>query len=249
MIAIARSTAKSRRVTNHPSRIWPVALAILWSAAAPAAAQMAGSVTVDSDYRYRGYSLSDGKPVASAQLSYDDQSGFYLNGALTGVARSEGLDFLGYEANFGFARRVSTTVSVDAGVVRSLYRYPVYGVERSGSYDEAYVGLNAHNISARVSYSPHYFRPGATTLYGEVEAGFQPAAKWRLSGHAGVLKYLTAPEYFDDRTRFDWRLSASREFGRLELHSALSGGSARRRYSYHTGDSGIALTAGATLNF
>jgi uncharacterized protein (TIGR02001 family) len=210
---------------------------------------MAGSVSVNSDYRFRGYSLSYGKPVASAELSYDDRSGLYVNGAVTGVARSGSVDLLGYQANVGFARRISSTVSVDAGVTHSLYRYRIYDINRSASYDEAYLGLNAHNISARLSYSPHYFRPDVTTLYGEVEAGFQPAAKWRLSGHVGALKYLTTPYDFDDRTRFDWRVSASRELGQLEIHSALSGGSPRNRYTYDIGQTGVALTVGASLNF
>jgi len=210
---------------------------------------MAGSVSVNSDYRFRGYSLSYGKPVASAELSYDDRSGLYVNGAVTGVARSGSVGLLGYQTNLGFARRISPTVSIDAGVTHSLYRYRIYDINRSASYDEAYLGLNAHNISARLSYSPHYFRPDVTTLYVEVEAGFQPAAKWRLSGHVGALKYLTTPYDFDGRTRLDWRVSASRQLGRLEIHSALSGGSPRNRYSYDIGQTGVALTVGASLNF
>ena len=38
----------------------------------PANAQLAATAGIDSDYRFRGYSLSDDHPVASAQLSYDD---------------------------------------------------------------------------------------------------------------------------------------------------------------------------------
>ena len=210
---------------------------------------MAGSVSVNSDYRFRGYSLSYGKPVASAELSYDDRSGLYVNGAVTGVARSRSVDLFEYQANLGFARRIGSSVSVDAGVTHSFYRYSLYDINRSASYDEAYLGLNAHNVSARLSYSPHYFRPEVTTLYGEVEAGFQPAAKWRLSGHVGALKYLTTPYDFDDRTRLDWRVSASREIGRLEVHSALSGGSPRNCYRCDIGQTGVALTVGASLNF
>ena len=219
------------------------------SLAAPAAAQMAGSVSVDSDYRFRGYSLSYGKPVASAQLSYDDKSGIYLNGAITGVERSGTVDFFGYQANVGYARRITPSVSFDAGVVHSLYRYRFDNFRYSSSYDEAYVGLNTHNVSTRISYSPHYLRTGVSTLYGEVEGSFQPADKWRVSGHIGALKYLTTPDYFDGHSRFDWRVSASREFGKLELHSSLSGGTPRNRYANDIGKSGIALTAGASFNF
>jgi len=210
---------------------------------------VAGTISVNSDDRYRGYSLSDGRPTATAQLSYDHASGLYLNGAVTGVARRDGPDLLGYQANIGFARRVSSTISLDAGLAHSLNRYRYLGTNYSASYDEAYIGANAHNISARLSYSPHYFQNGVSTLYGELEAGTQPAPKWRLSGHVGVLTYLTAPIYFESRTRYDWRLGVSRELGAFEIHTALSGGGPRERYPYELGWSGTALTVGASLSF
>jgi uncharacterized protein (TIGR02001 family) len=210
---------------------------------------VAGSVSVDSDNRYRGYSLSDGRPSATAQLSYDHVSGLYLSAAVTGVARRDGPDLLGYQANLGLARRVSSTVSLDAGVTHSVDRYRYLGINYPASYDEAYIGANAHNVSARVSYSPHYFQSGVSTLYGEIEAGTQPAEKWRLSGHVGVLTYLTAPAYFETAARYDWRVGVSRQLGALEIHTALSGGGPREPYPYELGRSGTALTVGASLNF
>jgi uncharacterized protein (TIGR02001 family) len=224
-------------------------LPVLWFVPHPAAAQVAGSVFVDSDDRYRGYSLSDGRPTATAQLSYDHASGLYLNAAVTGVARRDGPDFLGYQANLGFARRVSSTISLDAGLTHSVDRYRYLGNNYPASYDEAYIGANAHNVSARVSYSPHYFQSGVSTLYGEIEAGTQTAEKWRVSGHVGVLTYLAAPALLDTASRYDWRVGVSRQLGAFEIHTALSGGGPRDRYPYVFGQSGTALTVGASLNF
>jgi hypothetical protein len=43
----------------------------------PAAAQqVSGSLSVESDFRLRGYSLSAGRPVASARVGVDSGSGF-----------------------------------------------------------------------------------------------------------------------------------------------------------------------------
>jgi uncharacterized protein (TIGR02001 family) len=215
----------------------------------PAAAQISGSVSVESDDRFRGYSLSNGQPIATAQLSYDRSSGLYLNGAITGLARHDRPDLLGYEVNLGFARRLTPTISVDMGLAHSINRYRYLGAGYSASYDEAYVGATTHDVSARISYSPHYFQNCVSTLYGELDAGVQPAAKWRLSGHLGALTYLTAPPYFEHRARYDWSLSASRELADFAVHATLSGGGPRERYPFVLGRSGTAVTVGASLSF
>src|SRR6476620_5040716 len=48
----------------------------------PAAAQASGAISIFSDDRFRGYSLSDGYPVGIFDLSYDAPSGLY--GAVSG---------------------------------------------------------------------------------------------------------------------------------------------------------------------
>jgi uncharacterized protein (TIGR02001 family) len=212
---------------------------------------MAASVSIDSQQRFRGFSLSDGHPTASALVSYDDASGFYLNGSISAVERSGGPKLLGYQANAGFARRVSPVLSLDAGLVRSAfdYRYPYpYEGGRWTHYTEAYVGASLRDVTARLSYSPNYYDHGVSTLYAEMEAGFQPAEEWRLSAHVGALTYLDTPAYVDRSARYDWRLAASRQLGRFEVHSTLSGGGPRNSYVYGLGRSGTALTVGASLN-
>ena len=232
------------------------ALALLVSpfAHATASAQVAGTLSVDSDFLFRGYSLSDGHPTATMQLSYDAPSGFYLNGAATGVLRQGDPDFLGYQANAGYARRVGTDLSVDGGLVHRWFRYSYayhgYPYRGSATYDEAYVGLSRGGLSGRVYYSPHYFVAGASTIYGEAEAGVEPASGIRLSGHIGALSYLTSPDiyHFDDRTRLDWRLSASKQIDRFDVHAAVSGG-APEIDQYAVGNDGIKVAIGASASF
>ena len=215
----------------------------------PARAQVALGLAVESDYRFRGYSLSAGRPTAALNLAYDDPSGLYLNGSLIGFHRRDGPDLLGYQANIGYARRLGPIVSVDAGLVHSQYRFPYYGRTRSRSYTEAYVAAHVRDFTARVFYSPHYFRDGVSTVYGEVEAAYQPSPNWRLNAHAGVLTYLATPAYFDSRTSYDWRLSASRQFGAAEVHAAVSGGGPGEDYYDGRAHDRTALTVGASLNF
>jgi uncharacterized protein (TIGR02001 family) len=212
---------------------------------------VAFSLAAESDYRFRGNSLSDGRPTAAAQLAYDDPSGLYLNAAALGVYRRDGADRLGYVANIGYTKRLSPRVSIDGGLVHSKYRSEDEdGGYYSSHYTEAYVGLNVSDFAGRLYYSPHYFEEDVSTLYAEAEAGFQPAPNWRLSAHAGALFYLRAPEGSGGAARYDWRLGVSRQWGALEVHAALSGSGPRGEH-LHTGDTyrRTALTAGASLNF
>lgn len=223
---------------------------ILCFAAVPANAQVSGSIDVESDYRLRGYSLSAGRPVATAQIGYDDDSGVYLNLSATGeIGRDDPL-FLGVQANIGYARRLNAALSIDGGIARSQYRSPDRG-SQSHNYTEIYLGLASGPFSARVYYSPDYDRADASSLYAEVEATFRPATHWRVNGHLGSHVYLAAPAQYQAgyAARYDWRLGVARELGSFDLHAALSGGGPAKDYYSGSFHGKVALTAGASWSF
>lgn len=194
---------------------------LLLGASAPARAQVAGDLTLQSDYRLRGHSLSGGDPVAILNLSYDHPTGVYANGSTIGVFREGGMELLGLTGNIGYARRVTPDLSLDAGLMRSEYR-EVYGLEEEVGYNEYYVGLYTHGVSTHLYYSPDYYYRGVETLYGELEGAREVAANVRLSAHVGLLNYIGMPA--GPRNQYDWRIAASRQFGSLDLRAALSGG-------------------------
>ena len=181
-----------------------------------------------TDARFRGYSLSAGKPVAALDLSYDDPSGLY--GALTANAvANDGVHPLGIQLNGGYARRLASGPVLDLGVVHSSYSR--YGSKGSASCTEVYDGATYKFLSGRVAYSPHYFEAGAQTLYGELDANVSPARKLRLDGHVGVLVPLAYRDMGESaRTQYDWRIGAAREVGPLSLHAILTGGGPGRDY-------------------
>lgn len=250
MIVRARSAAGWRNGASARRLGALAVLSISSCAATPAFAQVSGSVDVESDYRLRGYSLSAGRPVATAQIGYDDDSGVYLNLSATGeIGRDDPL-FLGVQGNIGYARRLNATLSVDGGITRSQYRSP----DRASpphNYTEVYLGLASGPFSARVYYSPDYDPAAASSLYAEVEATFRPATNWRINGHLGSQIYLTTPtQYQAERAaRYDWRLGAARELGSFDLHAALSGGGPGKDYYYGRFHGKVALTAGASWSF
>ena len=215
--------------------------------AAPAAAQLAGSVGIESDYRLRGYSLTNGDPALTAQISYDHRSGAYLNvSALTKIGGDT--RFLGVIAGAGYAKRVNDRVTLDGGVLRYQIRAASPG-QPGFKYSEVYAGAYVGRVSGRISYSPDYRGFGVPTLYPEIEAGVEPASNWRLSGHVGLLTYLTARNgYRSGQAESDWRVTAARQLGKFEVHAAVSGGGPSNYYAYRVYKK-VAVTAGASISF
>lgn len=224
-----------------------VGLSLALLASSPAAAQVAGSIALDSDYRLRGYSLTDDRPAFSAQLSYDDPSGVYLS--LTGLTElGRPARFLGGIGNVGYAKRLNSTVTLEAGVIRSQIRAAdpeALGFKYTEIYAGAYVGV----FSGRIYYSPDWRTEHQPTLYGELEAGFEPLSNWRLSGHLGLLTHLdSSPYYRSGKTQADWRIGVARQLSRFEIHAALSQGGPERHYGYRMHRK-IALTVGGSVSF
>jgi len=224
-----------------------LAIALGFIAAQPAAAQLAGSVAIDSDYRLRGYSLSDDRPAASAQLTYDDPSGLYFS--LSAMEElGHGGRFLGVIGNAGYAKRLNEHVTLDAGVLRSQIRSAV-NYAPGFKYTEVYAGAYVGPVAGRIYYSPDYRTGGRSTLYGELEAGFEPARNWRLSAHVGLLAYLTTRGFYHQgNTHRDWRIGVSRQFGNFEIHSALSGGIPYEYFGRRVHKK-VAATVGASVSF
>lgn len=200
-------------------------------AAAPAAAQVAASLSIFSDARYRGYSLSAGRPVATADLSRDDPSGFYAGLSASAVLGSDdAVKPLALQLNGGYARRLSSGLGLDFGIIHSSYsRYS--GSASATSYSEVYAGVSRNFLSARVAFSPHYFERGAKTLYGEVDANVSPLRKLHLDGHVGLLIPIGYREQRENsRAQYDWRLGVARELGGASVHMIWTGGGPGRDY-------------------
>jgi uncharacterized protein (TIGR02001 family) len=221
----------SRRVPNLL-----LAALCLWSAA-PAAAEVGASAAVFSEASFRGYSLSAGRPVALLNLAYDDSSGAYAAASASAVLGSdEAIAPLSLQLNGGYAKRLRSDFVVDFGVTHA--RHSRYASREASSYTEIYAGVSRKAVSARISYAPHYFMSGYSTLYGELDANVSPMRKLNLNAHVGLLVPLDYPtEFGGSRTQRDWRVGVARQVGPLSLHAFLAGGGPGRdfyRDSYHS---------------
>ncbi len=189
--------------------------------AGAARADIGASVTLQSDYRYRGFSLTDGRPALAATVSYDHASGLYAGLTGVGVLTShDGPQVAGYLADLGYARRLTSDVSLDLGVDHSalhLYAAPRYSVR----YTEVYGGLSWRDLSTHLYYTRNYLGDVGAALYGEVDGSLHPTTRLRLFAHAGVF----APVGHGGgrrEARYDLSAGAATTFKKLELRLALS---------------------------
>ena len=194
-------------------------------AVVPASAQLAGTASVDSDYRIRGYSISGNKPAASAFLSYDDPSGLYASGtAISALSYDNHPDLLGVIADVGYAKRITPQISLDGGIARTQYFHDAATLTGNAHYTEFYAGFIVHGISAHAYLSPDYHARHISTVYGEVDVLLKSFGPWYVSGHVGVLGYISTPRYIQPNTQYDWQVGLSRNFGHFDLHVNITGG-------------------------
>lgn len=222
----------TRQERTSVLRAWPFRAVIssvaLLGIAAPASAEVGAAVSIFSDSRFRGYSISDHHSVALLDLSYEDPNGLYVAASGSAVADSGEVRPLGLQVNGGYSKRLLSGVTLDLGVVHS--EYSRYSSAAGNSYTELYAGLTHKYLTGRVHVSPHYFGSGTWTAYGEINADVGLGRKLSFNGHAGMLVPVRNRDEPETRAAYDWRLGISRQFGRVSAHAAWTGGQLFRRY-------------------
>lgn len=194
-------------------------LCLTLALAEPAQAQFSAALGLQSDYRYRGVSLSSGLPAATLDLSYDHPSGLYAGASAIGAVVGGQARSLGFIEYLGYATPRRGGVSWDVGVNNqdlayyTRKRYPL-------RYSEIYVGVVGGGLSARLHYSPNYLEPGYSALYAEVDGSLKPAENWRLFAHFGAT--VPIGDIDGRRPRYDARAGVARQFGPLELQASVA---------------------------
>jgi uncharacterized protein (TIGR02001 family) len=180
---------------------------------------VSAALGLQSDYRYRGISLSNGRAAATLDLSFDHKSGVYAGGSAIVTNSADGLKSLGFIEYVGYVTPRYRGMSLDLGVDNQDLAY-YYGDRRIPvRYAEAYVGVVGDGLSAHLHYSPNYLRPGYGALYAEVDGSLKPAENWRLFGHLGTTVPVGDTE--GRRQRWDARAGVARQLGPFELQASV----------------------------
>jgi uncharacterized protein (TIGR02001 family) len=189
--------------------------------AAAANAQFSGTLSVVSDYRYRGITLSDQKPAAQVGLTYDDPTGWYAGafGSTVRLAPPAGPNFqaLGFA---GYAVRLPSGVSLEAGGDYSAFT----GASRY-NYGEIFLGAAADAVSGRIYYSPRYFGQHGDGVYAELNASQPLIDRIRVFAHVGYLRasYPTGYRQWSKQNTIDGRVGVGIEFDWFHLDLAWVG--------------------------
>ena len=157
----------------------PLALMV----AAPAWAQVSASVRAWSDYRYRGASLSDGKPALQLHAGYDAAGGGYAGAMLSSVRVGEsGKAELMALAYAGWTLPLRGAWHADAGA-----QYVAFTQSHEYDYAELYAGLSTRKASLRLHYAADYFG-GGSAWYAEYDIRHALSERWTVIAHAGLLR-------------------------------------------------------------
>jgi uncharacterized protein (TIGR02001 family) len=211
---------------------------------APARAQLGATVGVDSDYRYRGVSLSGSKPSPRLTVNYDAAERWYAGASAT-RAMLTGSDtytqLLGYA---GWSTPAFASTSVELGLDGSHFA----GIS---GYDfaEAYVGLLGERWSARLYFAPNYYGRHVQTAYAELNTYLALDEHSRVFAHFGVLHPLHGAVGEADRTRGDISLGAALVWRAWDLHLAWVAATHGGPYPAVYGGRPSALVAGVSFAF
>ena len=196
---------------------------LLLAAAAPVHAQLGASVAIDSDYRFRGVTLSESGPTARASFNYDAANGCYGGASATRVELARGdryLQVLGYA---GCAVPVSVGRHVESGLA-----FLHFSGDAGYDFAEPYVGLLAERWSARVHLAPDYFGRNVSTIYAELDGHTLLDEHFRLFGHVGAIVRIAGDAGGASRSRADVRVGVGWAMrgvdARLAWNAASRGG-------------------------
>ena len=187
-------------------------LALLTLALVPPAAsgQVGGSLAFESDYRFRGVSLSNERPDLRLTLAYDHASGAYLGASVTRIEFRPERPGIALQAYAGYAGQLGAAWRWEAGATRTHDSN-----DSDYDYAETYLGLLTDRGSLRLYLAPNYLGTGARTAYLEFGWAWPVAPDWRLFAQGGALHRSGASE-----TRLDARVGGAWQTGDVEWQLA-----------------------------
>jgi uncharacterized protein (TIGR02001 family) len=161
---------------------------VLWallSAPGTVAAQVQGDVALLSDYRFRGESLTEGRPALQAGVNYDHSSGLFVGGLVSNVRIDPDVVGLSAQIYGGYTRPIGERAAWDVGLVTYVFPHPSMGGP-GYDYTEVFVGTSFDRLSSRLYYTNSYFG-GGQAIYLELNGSHAINDRITVVGHVGYL--------------------------------------------------------------
>ena len=180
---------------------------MLGGAMSTQAAEIAGNVTIASDYSFRGVSQTDRDPAIQGGFDFAFDSGFYVG---TWGSNVDGFENVSMELDLygGFAGQITEDVGYDLRYIR--YEYPGNG--STYDYNEYHAMLKWNGFVFGVGYSDEYFAlEEVTWWYPNVEYSFGLPAEATLGFKVGMSMTDDGDDLFvdafGDEDVLDWSVT------------------------------------------
>lgn len=180
--------------------------------AGSSAVDVTGNVSLVSDYRFRGVSLSGGDPAIQGGITVTHESGFYI-GTWASSIDDAGTDFYGdveLDVFGGWSGSVGEGLGLDVGLL--YYAYPSNASGVDAEFFEPYLTLTATlgpvtaKVGANYAWDQSAIADDSLYLRTDLSAGI-PNTPLTLNAHLG---YTDGAFSFDpDGESFDWSVGAS----------------------------------------
>jgi len=183
-----------------------------------------GNVSLVTEYRFRGVSLSGGDPAIQGGITLNHSSGFYGGAWSSSLAHTPVYGDQELDLFAGWTGSVAPALTVDAGLL--YYVYPS-GHVGDANYWEPYAAISGAFGPAKLKVGVAYDWKQKGLLdnagnhddnlyvYSNLDVGV-PHTRVTVSAHLGYTDGVLAPCYycggtrsFNDRTGWDWSLGAS----------------------------------------
>jgi uncharacterized protein (TIGR02001 family) len=203
-------------------------VALMGSALAASAADIAGNVTLATDYRFRGISQNAGNfsPAIQGGFDWSHESGFYVGTWASNVnfdaigpsgqpGGSLGGGAIETDVYGGFKGKINDDYAYDIGLY--YYGYPQDGSAHLG-YTEAYTSVSAYGAKVGVNYSWNYFAGSDPFWYWYGNYGIEVVKNVNVNAHWGYNHFETRQSYtgnndgggpINNQSYADWSLGVS----------------------------------------
>lgn len=194
------------------------ALGLLATTAA-ANAEVSSTITLVTDYDFRGVTQTDEDPAIQASLDYAHDSGWYIGGWASNV------DFPGSDGNIevdlytGFTGSTGEDgLSWDAGII--WYTYPTSDDSATRTeipnFPEIYAGLAYGMFEGKVWYSNDFGGTDESAVYLDTSVTVPLPANLSVSGHVGYSDGDAIDSLFGD-SYIDYSVGVGYTMGNFDL--------------------------------
>jgi uncharacterized protein (TIGR02001 family) len=206
----------------------------LFAASGAARADVSSTITIASDYDFRGITQSALDPVLQVSLDWEGESGLYAglwgSNIDFGEDGAEGVAPVDLNIELDFILGYAGSITEDFGYDVGATYYKYLGDDDNGlndfDYYELYAGLGYRFLSAKVWYAPDFSNAGESAWYAEANAEVPLPADFTLLLHAGYNAgdYWKSDDIGLDEFA-DYSVGLGRSFGRFDFQVKYIDGS------------------------